>query len=831
MSDIAINPVTRRVQFVGNTGTGPYAFTFNILQSSDIIVYKNNVLLTETTDYTVTIDANGTGNVTMVVALVLTDILTMIGGRELSRTTDFVTAGDLLASSLNEQLDSNVIMSQQLDERFGRTIKAQPGDEDATLDLPLVADRVDKIMLFDTEGNLTAGSASDFFTNSVLGGNYIINTATGNGSQTAFGLTSSPSVKTNIQVYIDGVYQNKATFSLSGSTLTFSEAPPLNAAIEFMMGEAVTQITGDASAITYNQGGTGAQDRTLTSKLQDTVSVKDFGAVGDGVTDDTAAIQTALNSGSKNVFLPDGTYFLNETTMRNLSFNGLTVPTGVRFYGSSGSKLLLDGTGDYAHVLVVGQNASDVTVENITIDGANAYANGFVPAGLGGSANSNCKFINCTIKNIQSEVVVRAPASGGLYQREGGAGFVIELNGNGSLEGCSAINCQFGIRYAPKSDEDCDYTVSNFYAEDCEGVLNTTPSNFDNRDYAQDATYDKLMRSNLVMDGVVFKNCGKSTDQRTQLSFIWRDSSAETGGRASGNYHPWAGLRRTDTGTFQGLNWEPVTYSSGDADWSEAATYNAGDRVKITNDDDLGGVFCFGRVGGITISNVRGWNDHYSGTYPTIGAVFRGIIRGVSISNVYVDVACETVFHFGTVPSSTWDLQPFMISQHVYANDIFCIGPTQTIARSDMPWNGTWATSFGATKTVNFEKNVQYVYLKDVKTRGVLTAIVDASLSTDAPAEAVTYDLATEVDYYDVDDGTTRRGRMGDYQNIISGYGNNDFKETLGQTNVAVITGTGSPDGTFVAPVGSIFIRTDGGSSTTLYVKESGTGNTGWVAK
>lgn len=33
------------------------------------------------------------------------------------------------------------------------------------------------------------------------------------------------------------------------------------------------------------------------------------------------------------------------------------------------------------------------------------------------------------------------------------------------------------------------------------------------------------------------------------------------------------------------------------------------------------------------------------------------------------------------------------------------------------------------------------------------------------------------------------------------------------------------------APVGSLFTRTDGGASTTLYVKESGTGNTGWVAK
>jgi len=332
MSDIAINPVTRRVQFTGNTGTGPYAFNFNVLQSSDIVVYKNNVLLTETTDYTVSIAANGTGNITMVVALVLTDILTIIGGRELSRTTDFVTAGDLLASSLNEQLDSNVIMSQQLDERFGRTLAVPPGDEDKTLDLPLAADRADKIILFDESGNVTAAAPSDFFGNAVLGGNFIVNTATGNGSQTAFGLTVAPGIKTNIQIHIEGVYQNKSTFSLSGSTVTFTEAPPLNAAIEFMMGESVTTITGDASAITYNQGGTGAQDRTLTSKLQDTVSVKDFGAVGDGVTDDTAAIQAAVaalasNSfeNSKGIYFPAGIYKITSTIDIDLSTSSLTL--------------------------------------------------------------------------------------------------------------------------------------------------------------------------------------------------------------------------------------------------------------------------------------------------------------------------------------------------------------------------------------------------------------------------------------------------------------------------------------------------------------------------
>lgn len=42
--------------------------------------------------------------------------------------------------------------------------------------------------------------------------------------------------------------------------------------------------------------------------------------------------------------------------------------------------------------------------------------------------------------------------------------------------------------------------------------------------------------------------------------------------------------------------------------------------------------------------------------------------------------------------------------------------------------------------------------------------------------------------------------------------------------------GSGSPEGSVTAPVGAIYQRTDGGASTTLYVKESGTGNTGWKA-
>lgn len=45
------------------------------------------------------------------------------------------------------------------------------------------------------------------------------------------------------------------------------------------------------------------------------------------------------------------------------------------------------------------------------------------------------------------------------------------------------------------------------------------------------------------------------------------------------------------------------------------------------------------------------------------------------------------------------------------------------------------------------------------------------------------------------------------------------------------LTGTGSPEGVVTAAKGTLFLRTDGGAGTTLYVKESGAGNTGWVGK
>lgn len=66
-------------------------------------------------------------------------------------------------------------------------------------------------------------------------------------------------------------------------------------------------IAGASSGLIYNEGDAGAVNRTVEARLQDYVSVKDFGAVGDDSTDDTAAFAAAAATG-KCVIIPEGTY-------------------------------------------------------------------------------------------------------------------------------------------------------------------------------------------------------------------------------------------------------------------------------------------------------------------------------------------------------------------------------------------------------------------------------------------------------------------------------------------------------------------------------------------
>ena len=153
-----ISDVTRRVVYTGSAGVGPYSFSFEILANTDIAVYKDSTLLTLTTDYTVTINANGTGSVTLVVAATAGNNITLVGDRAIARATDFVTGGDLFANSLNDEFDSLVIFSQQTDEKAERGLKAPVTDPtDINMVLPSKTSRAGKILAFDSLGNPAVG--------------------------------------------------------------------------------------------------------------------------------------------------------------------------------------------------------------------------------------------------------------------------------------------------------------------------------------------------------------------------------------------------------------------------------------------------------------------------------------------------------------------------------------------------------------------------------------------------------------------------------------------------------------------------------------------------
>lgn len=252
-----------------------------------------------------------------------------------------------------------------------------------------------------------------------ISGSVIYDDFTGDGVATVFTLTASPSTKNATNVYIDGIYQSKDNYNTVGSTLTFTTAPPLNSAIEVVSQE--SSIIGGASSqqITYNQGGSGAITRTVQSRLRDFVSVKDFGAVGDGVTDDTAAIQAALSTSARNIVFPAGATYLidggltSSVSDRTISADGATIK--LKDNASSLSMLSCSG----ARTTVVGgywdgnrANGNSEPVPGVAIfasfavlfTGDSSTARGLFISGCAGMgvkfANCNDVLIeNCTIKD------------------------------------------------------------------------------------------------------------------------------------------------------------------------------------------------------------------------------------------------------------------------------------------------------------------------------------------------------------------------------------------------------------------------------------------------
>jgi hypothetical protein len=122
----------------------------------------------------------------------------------------------------------------------------------------------------------------------------------------------------------------------------------------------------------YLQGGTGSVARTTASKLQESVSVKDFGAVGDGTTDDTAAIQAAVNavatSGINTILFPQGKYKVTTAITpksRMILVGTSTSATDNYDPAGSGSTIVL---GDNSFINWTGVSVGRCRIENLYID-------------------------------------------------------------------------------------------------------------------------------------------------------------------------------------------------------------------------------------------------------------------------------------------------------------------------------------------------------------------------------------------------------------------------------------------------------------------------------
>lgn len=132
-----------------------------------------------------------------------------------------------------------------------------------------------------------------------------------------------------------------------------------------------TGITSNASTVTYDPAGTGAVATNVQSKLRETVSVKDFGAVGDGVTDDTVAIQNALATG-KALYFPQPDSFYNVTT--NLTINVPFEAGLYRVFGGSGVITLGANSVAEVHPHWWGAEATQVSTIDATVAAKNTAA-------------------------------------------------------------------------------------------------------------------------------------------------------------------------------------------------------------------------------------------------------------------------------------------------------------------------------------------------------------------------------------------------------------------------------------------------------------------------
>jgi len=210
------------------------------------------------------------------------------------------------------------------------------------------------------------------FKKKISNGQTTVNTFTGDDSTTAFTLSLDPGDENNTRVYIDGVYQSKGNYSVSGTTLTFSTAPPADTAIEVEIGNRVVTL-----------------DTASNLDLPDNVRLR-LGTGQDMQLYHDGSNSYLLGTGGSGSLLTRADLFAVQDSS-NINMIQASSSTGqVSLYYNTGStsaiKLRTTSTG----VTVTGTAAADaLSVDNITIDGTEIDSSSSLMLDIAGNLTVN----------------------------------------------------------------------------------------------------------------------------------------------------------------------------------------------------------------------------------------------------------------------------------------------------------------------------------------------------------------------------------------------------------------------------------------------------------
>ena len=263
--------------FIGNGTASVFPFTFKVFSAADIDVIRLTVssgvetTLVLTTDYTVTLNvdqnSNPGGSITLVAGNLASGFtLTITSDIANLQPTDLTNQGGFYPEVITDSFDRATIQIQQMADEVSRSIKAPISDASPDMELPSASVRANTFLAFDASGNPTVQAASS----SAAPTSITRQVFSGTGSQTIFTLASDPGGAGNsAQVFIGGVYQQRNTYSIVGTTLTFNQAPVAGTNniefVNFLIGSGsngvgIVTLTGDVTG-----SGTGTVPATVAA--------------------------------------------------------------------------------------------------------------------------------------------------------------------------------------------------------------------------------------------------------------------------------------------------------------------------------------------------------------------------------------------------------------------------------------------------------------------------------------------------------------------------------------------------------------------------------------